>query len=101
MQFSSALKLEKQEFLCYNIFNCWGIEIAELQNNNYKKETVQERNLQNTKATNSRREVSAYELRFDYKRRERIFPLRFFIVYGNNSDGNLHRLNEPKNRRFI
>lgn len=83
------------------MFSCWGIETAELQNSNYKKEAVQERNLQSTKTTNFRREVSAYELRFDYKRRERTFPLRFFIVYGNNYEGNLHRLNELKNRRII
>ena len=49
----------------------------------------------------TRYKMTDHKLRSDYKRRERIFPLRFFIVYGNNSDGNLHRLNEPKNRRFI
>lgn len=32
---------------------------------------------------------------------EKVFSLALFIVYGNHSDGNVCKLSELKNRRFV
>ena len=52
-----ALKLEKQRFLCYNIFN--GIRTEILKYQEQDKEAEQNRQIIKTK--NSRREVTANE----------------------------------------
>ena len=56
-----------------------GIRIEILKYQEQDKEAEQNRQIIKTK--NSRREVTAYELRLNYKRRETTFPLRFFVTF--------------------
>ena len=57
----------------------------------------------NLKTKNSRREVTAYELRFDYKRREKTFFLALFCLLKQLQwqFKQIKKLNELKKRGFI
>lgn len=75
--------------MCYNISNSTRIEIPKHQEQGKEAE----KNQQIVKTKNSRREVTAYELRLNYKRREKTFPLRFFVLLEeiNNEEMNYKR----------
>ena len=56
-----------------------GIRIGIPKHKEQEKEAKQKLTIVKTK--NSRREVTAYETQYNYKRREMTFPLRFFVLF--------------------
>ena len=69
------------------------LKYLDIQNKHSRKRQHKKKST-DTKIKNSRREVTAYELRFDCKRREELFPCAFlfFIGYRNNFESDLHKL---------
>lgn len=78
------------------------VAISTRQKNCFLRGCTRAKNRHGTKIQDSRREVTAYELRLDYERREATFFLRFFVTFRRKEliekRIDLKKENKPKNK---